>query len=93
MHKEHSVKERQKGYATNIRQVSEAESVFVSLKPQVKLMLASIPKLRLSCMKEGIKVKHKVFLVVHSHYVICQVTLIWKKTGFLYKAFCAPVLM
>lgn len=37
-------------------------------------------------------VKHKVLQVVDYHYVVCQVTLIWKKTGFLYKALNAPSL-
>lgn len=57
-------------------------------------MAGRIPKPHLSCVKERINVKHKVFLVVYSHYVTCQVMLIWGgKTGFLYKAFCALGLM
>lgn len=37
-------------------------------------------------------VKYKVLQVVDYHYVVCRVTLIGKKTGFLYKALNAPSL-
>lgn len=40
-------------------------------------MAGRIPKPHLSCVKERINVKHKVFLVVYSHYVTSQVMLIW----------------
>lgn len=40
-------------------------------------MAGRIPKPHLSCVKERINFKHKVFLVVYSCYVTCQVMLIW----------------
>lgn len=43
-------------------------------------------------MKEGMNVKYEVLQVVDYHYVVCRVTLIGKKTGFLYKALNAPSL-
>lgn len=62
------------------------QSVPVSLNPRGKCMVGSFPKPHLSCVKERINVKHKVFLVVYSHYGTCQVMLIWgKKQDFFTK--------
>lgn len=55
--------------------------VLISLKPQVKHTLASIPKIHLSCVKKRTDVRHKVLLVVYSHNLTYRVMLICKKTG------------